>query len=301
MASSFKPRNVSDAAAGLTLFIVWYISAAATVTVMQERFVVAMMQSLAVLLLVVVFMTGMFAVSRILKRTDVVDVAWGLAFFVAAVSSYIMNPYGITIGLNVQTLVTALVAIWAARLSYTIGRRLLIKPEDHRYVTLRKQWKGNAGVNTYVRIFLVQALLATVISSAVIHTNLSLEAGIGIVAIIGAAVWLLGFVFESVGDWQLKRHLADSANRGKLMTRGLWKYTRHPNYFGEATMWWGIFIIGLSTPYGWLGIVTPVIITYLLLFVSGVPMTEKSFKGKLGWNEYKRRTSMFVPLPPREP
>ena len=113
-------------------------------------------------------------------------------------------------------------------------------------------------------------------------------------------VWLIGFFFEVVGDYQLKTFLANPKNKGKLMTPGLWRYTRHPNYFGEATMWWGIAIIALATPYGWVAIITPVLITYLLLFVSGVPMTEKSFAGKPGWDRYKRQTSIFLPLPPKE-
>ena len=300
MASSRKIRNVSDPVAGLILFIAWYVSAAITVVVMQGRVVETLVQSLVVLLLVAAFMTGMFAISRFLKRADVVDAAWGLAFVVAAVGSYVISPYGATVGPNVQTLVTVLVCVWAARLSITITRRLLAKPEDRRYVELRKKWRGNTALNTYTRIFLVQAALATVISSAVIHVNLSLEAHIGVFAMIGLIVWGVGFFFETVGDWQLKRHLADPKNKGRLMTHGLWKYTRHPNYFGEATMWWGVFIIALSTPYGWLGLITPVVITYLLLFVSGVPMTEKSFEGRPGWKAYKDRTSIFLPLPPKK-
>lgn len=293
-----KLPKVRNSTAGLIVFFAWYVSASLTVAIMQHRLEASLRLSSIVLLCVVIFMTGMFVVSRFLKRTDVVDAAWGPAFVVAAASAFMLSDYGVTIGVNVQTLVTVLVIIWAARLSFTITKRLLNKPEDERYVNLRKTWPGNAALNTYVRIFVVQALLATLISSAVIHINSSLPTSIGVYACVGTAVWLIGFLFEAIGDYQLKRHLAEPKNKGKLMTSGLWKYTRHPNYFGEATMWWGIFIIALQTPYGWLGIMTPVVITYLLLFVSGVPMTEKAFEGRKGWKTYKSRTSKFLPLPP---
>ena len=295
-----KLSKVSNSTAGLIIFLAWYISATITVLIMQNRLNESVQQSGYVLLAVFVFMTLIFAVSRFLRRTDVVDAAWGPAFLVAALSAFILNQFELPIGFNVQTVVTALVAVWALRLSFTITKRLLKKPEDIRYVNLRKEWKGNEFANTYLRIFAVQAVLATVISSAVIHINLSLPTVLGTFAYVGIAVWVIGFLFESIGDAQLKRFLANSKNKGKLMTSGLWKYTRHPNYFGEATMWWGIFIIALSTPYGWLGIITPVVITYLLLFVSGVPMTEKAFEGKPGWDAYKAKTSKFLPLPPNK-
>lgn len=295
-----KFPKISNSLAGLILFIVWYISAAVTVVIMQNAINETVRTSVAVFICVLAFMTIVFAISRLLKRTDVVDAAWGPAFVVAAVSAFILNPYELQVGFNVQTILTVLIIIWAARLSYSIIARLLKKPEDLRYVELRKQWKGNEFVTTYVRIFLAQAVLATIISSAVIHTNLSLMTLPGVFAFVGFAVWAIGFGFEAIGDFQLKKFLADPKNKGKLMTRGLWAYTRHPNYFGEATMWWGVFLIALSTPFGWLGIITPVVITYLLLFVSGVPMTEKAFEGKPGWNAYKKQTSIFLPLPPKK-
>ena len=295
-----KFPKISNSLAGLILFIVWYISAAVTVVIMQNTINETVRTSLSVFICVLAFMTIVFAISRVLKRTDVVDAAWGPAFVVAAVSAFLLNPYELQVGFNVQTVLTVLIIIWAARLSYSIIARLLKKPEDLRYVELRKQWKGSEFINTYLRIFVAQALLATIISSAVIHTNLSLMTLPGVFAFVGFAVWVIGFGFEAIGDLQLKKFLANPKNKGKLMTRGLWAYTRHPNYFGEATMWWGVFLIALSTPFGWLGIITPVVITYLLLFVSGVPMTEKAFEGKPGWNDYKKQTSIFLPLPPKK-
>lgn len=300
MGYSSKFKSVRNSTALTVVFAAWYLSASLTVVIMENRLAQVAQLTTDVFLCVLAFMSLMFLVSHVLRRTDVVDAAWGPAFVVAAMAAFLLNPYDVSLGLNVQTLVSVLVTIWALRLSVSITRRLLRKPEDSRYVELRKNWKGNPAVNTYLRIFLTQAILATLISSAVIHINLSMEEPIGLIAYVGASVWLIGFFFEAVGDLQLKRFLSQPSNRGKLMTEGLWRYTRHPNYFGEATMWWGIFIIALSVPNGWLGAVTPVIITYLLLFVSGVPMTEKAFAGKPGWKAYERRTSKFIPLPPRQ-
>jgi steroid 5-alpha reductase family enzyme len=295
-----RAPKISNHLAGLIIFFAWYIAATTTTLLVNGLYERILSKTFWVFVAVLLFMTIIFAVSRRIKRTDLIDAAWGPAFVVAALSSLLLNETMQVAGLNVQLLVTMLVVIWATRLSYTIVRRLRTRPEDKRYVDLRSKWKGNEACNTYLRIFVVQALLATAISIAIIHVNLSVSVPLGPVAYIGLAVWIIGFGFETIGDLQLKRFLSDSKNKGKLMSQGLWKYTRHPNYFGEATMWWGIFIIALSTPYGWVGVLTPVLITYLLLFVSGVPMTEKAFERKPGWAKYKAQTSKFLPLPPKK-
>lgn len=291
--------KISNAAAALVLFLAWYVAAAVTVAVFLGLLDQAFRVGLLIFLTVISFLTIVFIISRMINRTDIIDVAWGPAFVVAAIASFALSPYQVELGWNVQTILTLLVAVWAARLSISISRRFRKHPEDKRYVELRRKWKGNEILNTYLRIFLVQAALATVISHAVIHINLSPVADISGWVVVGLLVWLTGFFFEAVGDFQLRRFLALPANKGKLMTSGLWKYTRHPNYFGETVMWWGIFFIALTTPYGWLTIVTPVVMTYLLVFVSGVPPTEKLLQGRPGWAEYKKRTSMFIPLPPK--
>jgi steroid 5-alpha reductase family enzyme len=295
-----KAPKLSNHAAALVVFLAWYLSATTTTLLVDGLYERILGYTFWTFVSVVLFMSMMFVISRVIKRTDVVDMAWGPAFLVAAISSFWLNDYELRVGANLQTLVTLLVTIWAVRLAFIIFLRLRSHGEDRRYVELRKKWKGNEAINSYVRIFVVQALLATTISIAVIHINLSPLTPINIFGILGAMIWTIGFVFESVGDLQLKRFLGDPGNKGKLMTSGLWKYTRHPNYFGEATMWWGIFVIALGTTYGWVGILTPVIITYLLLFVSGVPLTETAFEGRKGWSAYKKRTSIFLPLPPKK-
>lgn len=251
-----------------------------------------------VFLAVLVWMTAAYVVARTARRMDVVDVAWSGAFVVAAGTSFGLNMHGLRVGWNVQTVVTLLVVAWALRLGYHIARRLLSHKEDKRYVALRKKWRGFVALNMYVRVFFVQAMLATAISLAVIHINLAEPSPLGSWAFIGIVVWILGFGFEAIGDWQLRQHLAKSPKT--LMTSGLWRYTQHPNYFGESLQWVGIAIMALGTEFGWVGIISPLIITYLLLFVSGVPLTEKAFKGRRGWSAYKKRTSVFVPWLPRK-
>ncbi|MDT4874230.1 hypothetical protein FQZ97_1095180 [compost metagenome] len=146
----------------------------------------------------------------------------------------------------------------------------------------------------------MQGVLAAIISIPVVMVNLSETSTVSLWAYIGMAIWLVGFLFETVGDAQLRRHLADPKKKGMLMTSGLWRYTRHPNYFGEASQWWGIWLLSLSVPFGWGAVIGPVVITYLLLYVSGVPLIEKRFMGRPGWSDYQKRTSKFLPLPPKK-
>ncbi len=251
---------------------------------------------LAILLAVLIYISIVFVIAWRSKRLDLVDIAWGGGFIVAAITSYTMGDGG-----NLQILVTTLVTVWGLRLGFYILQRVRNSShEDPRYTDMRKQWKGSAALNAYTRIFLVQGVLATIVSAAVIMVNLSETSMVTPIAIVGTVVWAIGFVFEVVGDGQLRTHLANPHNKGKLITGGLWRYTRHPNYFGEAVQWWGIWVICLSVPYGFFAIVSPLTITILLLFISGIPLTEKRFEGRPGWKEYKKVTSVFIPLPPRE-
>ena len=283
---------------GLIVFLCVYLGSVVTLWLgssLLDDFLRHLALSLVVTL---VFMSAVFAVSRIMRRTDVVDIAWGPAIFVAALTGFVASSQ--QFGWNAQSVVLVLILLWSIRLSVTIFLRFRKKPEDPRYVALRKKWRGSEILNTFLRIFTTQGLLAVVIASAAIASMSTSPVSIGFVSVIGIAIWLVGFFFEVVGDWQLKRFLADEKNHGHLMTSGLWRYTRHPNYFGEATMWWGIFVIALSTPVGWVGIISPVVITFLLLFVSGVPMTENAFEGRKGWAAYMKRTSKFLPMSPRK-
>ena len=252
--------------------------------------------SLAVTVLsVLVFVSSIFGVYVKTRRLDIADIAWGGIFIVAALASFLIGERGV-----LQIVTTLLVCIWGCRLSYHIFRRHIKTPEDARYVEMRKRWKGNELVNAYLRIFLSQGILGLVIAFVVIAINLSDVSNINIFTYVGISVWLIGFMFEAIGDKQLKDHIAEPRNKGTVMSSGLWRYTRHPNYFGESVQWWGIWIIALGVPYGWVTIISPLLITYLLLFVSGVPLAEKRLQQRKGWNVYQKRTSVFLPLPPKK-
>ena len=300
MDSLRKTPEISWSTFLILLFGVVYVTAVVTVLAMYEQLESNALLLGVLLLTSLVLMTFAFGFSRLVKRTDIIDMMWGIVIVVLAIASFLANPDGVGVGLNIQTVATLLVTIWGVRLVHHIIRRLLKSTEDPRYKELRKKWRGNQAVNSYLRVFVVQAILAVIVVAAVICINAADETIFGIWAWVGVGVWIVGFLCESIGDWQLKRFLERSSSKNSLMTDGLWRYSRHPNYFGEAVQWWGIFIIALSLPYGWMGIISPVVITYLLLYVSGVPLAEKRAARKRGWKAYARRTSVFIPQLPRE-
>ncbi len=240
-----------------------------------------------------IYMTIWYGVAIVKSRNDVADIAWGLGFVMIAWLSLYLAGFSM-IGLLVNSLVT----IWGVRLSWHIYKRNKNKPEDSRYMEWRKSW-SNFYLRSFVQVFLLQGLFLFMISLPVIYVNMSRSNNLGIIEIIGMLVWIIGFYFESTGDKQLKEFISNPTNKGKLMETGLWRYTRHPNYFGEVTQWWGIFLIAISLPGSFFTIIGPLTITILILFVSGVPMLEKKYAGRADWESYKKRTSMFLPLPPK--
>lgn len=250
-------------------------------------------------LLILAYMTVWFVVALVIRRNDIVDIAWGLGFVAVAVWLFARTGAPLTLR---QYVVTALVTVWGLRLAGHIGARNLKpgKGEDARYAAWRLEWGKWLVPRAYLQIFLLQGLFMLLILAPVIAAgSVAGPSTLGPLDFLGLAVWLFGYFFEAVGDAQLASFLSESANRGHIMDRGLWSWTRHPNYFGESVMWWGIAIIALSVPGGWIGLLSPVVITWLLLKVSGVPMLEKHFEGRPGWDAYKARTSAFVPLPPK--
>jgi steroid 5-alpha reductase family enzyme len=246
-------------------------------------------------LLLFSYMSLWFVISLIKKRNDVADVAWGLGFVLLAWASFFLYGDSDARGL----LVNILVSIWGLRLAWHIYSRNNGKPEDYRYLAWRLSWGKWFFVRSYVQVYLLQGFLLflIILPVLVIHNNPS--SSLGWLDFLGIAVWLWGFYFELVGDAQLANFIKNPANRGKLMQGGLWAYTRHPNYFGEVTLWWGVWLMSISVPHGWLAIVGPLTITFLILKVSGIPMLEKKMAEHPEFAEYKRRVSMFLPLPPR--
>lgn len=251
---------------------------------------------LTLALLLFAYMTLWFVVSLIKKRNDVADVAWGLGFVLMTWSSYFLSGDSGVRGILVGLLVT----IWGFRLAWHIYTRNRGKAEDYRYLAWRKAWGKWFFPRSYVQVYLLQGMLLFIIALPVLLINKSSGTSLSLLDFLGVAVWLLGFYFEVVGDAQLARFIANSANKGKLMQSGLWSYTRHPNYFGEVAQWWGLWLIALSVSGGWFGIIGPITITFLILKVSGIPMLEKKMAENQEFAEYKRRVSIFIPMLPKK-
>ena len=146
-------------------------------------------------------------------------------------------------------------------------------------------------------MFLLQGFLLYLIALPVVVINLSGYSGFSWLDGAGVLVWLIGFCFESLADLQLKNFKSKPENKGQIITTGLWKYSRHPNYFGESVQWWGIFLLALSAPFGWATVISPILITFLVRYVSGVPMLEKKYEGHVSFGAYKNKTSVFFPMP----
>ncbi len=243
-----------------------------------------------------VYMSLWFVVSLLKKRNDVADVAWGLGFVLMVWVSFVLSDDSGIRGLVVGTLVS----IWGVRLAWHIHGRNKGKAEDYRYLAWRKEWGKWFYIRSYFQVYLLQGIFLFLIVLPVLLINKNRGGDLGLLDALGVAVWLVGFFFETVGDAQLARFIKNPANKGRLMQDGLWRYTRHPNYFGEVTQWWGIWLIALSVPNGWFGIIGPITITFLILKVSGIPMLEKKMEENPEFAEYKKRTSVFIPLLPRK-
>lgn len=249
-----------------------------------------------VMLLIFVYFFIFFIVGTLIKNNSIVDMGWGIGFVLVAWFVFLRSesqPLP-------QILMTLFVSIWGLRLFYHILKRNLGKPEDFRYATWRKEWGKFVIPRAFLQVYMLQGVFMFLVSLAVILFPSQVSQVSLPVMIVGACIWILGFFFEAVGDYQLKVFIANPDNRGKIMQTGLWRFTRHPNYFGEATMWWGIFLIALSGGTSLLAIISPITITCLLLFVSGIPLLEKSMKTKPGFEEYASKTSIFIPWFPKK-
>jgi steroid 5-alpha reductase family enzyme len=232
-------------------------------------------------------------------KHSVIDTAWGLLFAAAAIAGFLCSR-GDGSSARRWLLLTATV-VWGVRLAVHIGRRSVGRGEDPRY---EEMLADRGPLATVAVVYGLQGLLAFVISVPVV-LGMFERADPGPLAIVGAAVWAVGLFFEAVGDWQLERFKARKA-RGErppaaVMDEGLWRYTRHPNYFGDACVWLGLFLITAERWPGALTVFAPAVMIYLLAFGSGKRVLERSMSRRPGYREYMHRTSGFVPLPPRPP
>lgn len=230
--------------------------------------------------LIWLYMTAWYLLSFLKKRNDIADIAWGLGFILVTILSLVLEP-------NFKLLISLLlVSIWGIRLAVHIYQRNKNKKEDRRYEKFKN--------SPYLKVFMTQGLFMWLISWPVINSVGTLKW----FNLLGILIWIFGFYFESRADSELRAFISDKANKGKIMQKGLWALSRHPNYFGEVTMWWGIWLLNMSANY-WI-IVGPLTITFLILKVSGVPLLEKRYEGNQEFAAYKKRVSIFIPWWPKK-
>ena len=244
------------------------------------------------LLLLVAVVFWLFSLWR--NDVSIVDSLWSLMFLLVALTYAAISGDG---GPR-EVLVLALVAVWALRLSVYISWRNHGEPEDYRYQEIRANNEPGFRYKSFYIVFVLQAVLAWVISLPLAGA-ISGQPDIGFLDYAGVALFLVGLFFEAIGDLQLSRFRKDPGNAGKVLDKGLWRYTRHPNYFGNFTLWWGFYLVALSAG-AWWTIVSPLLMTFLLLKVSGVALLEKDIgERRPRYQQYIRRTNAFFPGLPR--
>jgi steroid 5-alpha reductase family enzyme len=248
---------------------------------------------------VVVTFAATLVVARAVGKHSIVDVTWGLGFVLIAVAAYVVSG-ALGVGNDLVRLVALILpVVWGLRLAVYIGWRNHGKGEDPRYAAMLGDDHPPGAITAHVvrKVYLPQAGVMLVVVLPVLAAMVRTST-VPAVVIIGVVVWLVGFAFESVGDAQLARFKANPENKGKVLDTGLWRYTRHPNYFGDFCVWWGIFLVAVGHPAGLVTIVGPALMSYLLIGVTGKELTEKSMSNRPGYAEYVEQTSGFFPLPP---
>jgi steroid 5-alpha reductase family enzyme len=248
-------------------------------------------------LAIAVLMVGTWLVSLALRNASIVDIVWGLGFVVVA---WVVR-LGIDGGDDARRwILVAMATVWGLRLAGYLAWRNTGHGEDYRYRAMRKRWGSRFGIVSLGTVFVFQGLMMWIVSLPLQLGQVRDTPDVGALAYVGIAVWIIGLTFETVGDAQLAAFKADPANAGTVMDRGLWRYTRHPNYFGDACVWWGIALVAAETGIGAWGLLGAALMTVLLRRVSGVTLLEKSLvKRREGYVEYVARTSPFVPRPPK--
>ena len=253
------------------------------------------------------YMMVAFLVGTIKKNNGLVDIFYGPGYFVVSLTCFITDflIHGTT-SLR-KIIVLLLVFLWAIRLATYVYTRNRGKSEDYRYAAMRERWKTNIILKSLLKIYLFQGLVILIVDIpawfVLISDNIIISSALdfyGITLWLGILIWVIGFLFETIGDWSLYHFLQNPENKGKIMDRGLWKYTQHPNYFGEVTQWWGLFVIALGVPFGFITFFGPAYITFMIVKVSGVRLLNKRFEKDNKYTAYKRRTSAFFPWFPKK-
>jgi len=254
----------------------------------------------ASLLAIALLMAVTCALAMRWRKHSIVDVVWGLGFAIVAVICLVTSVSSNEDADDVRRLLVVMMTVaWGVRLGSYIGLRNAGQPEDPRYRALfggKEPGVAEAAAKVYLPQGLAMWFVSLPVQVAVHH-----EGDIGVIGLLGGAVWAVGLFFEAVGDFQMSRFRADPANKGQVMDRGLWRYTRHPNYFGDSCVWFGIFLVAAERWPGVLTVLSPVVMTYLLVAKTGKSLLERSMHtSKPGYADYVARTSGFVPWPPRQ-
>lgn len=249
-------------------------------------------------LVVMSCLTLLWVYSLVIKDASIIDIFWAPGFAILAWYYFSITSDAS----NIRNLILcSLVTIWAVRLGGYIFMRNHGNGEDFRYQVWRKEGGKNYWWISYLRVFLLQGLLLWIVGSVLLVAQSSGEIALQPLDYVGIVLWAIGFLFEAVGDYQLSNFKKNPANKGKVMDTGLWRYTRHPNYFGNAVMWWGFFLFALSTEGGWIYVFSPVLMTFLLVRVSGAAMLESTLKKtKPKYKDYIEKTPVFFPWFPKQ-
>jgi steroid 5-alpha reductase family enzyme len=247
-------------------------------------------------LTVLAFMTAIWLVSLVLRNSSIVDIFWGPGFVMTGWLYFALTPEGF---LPRKMTLVVLLSTWGLRLGIHILRRNWGKPEDFRYARWREEEGARWWWFSFFKVFLLQGALMWIISAPLLaaQTNATPDR-LTLLDYAAIVVWATGFLFEALGDMQLARFKADPANKGKVLNTGLWRYTRHPNYFGDSAQWWGYYLLAAAGG-GWWTIFSPALITFLLMRVSGVALLERTLTAKPGYRQYVETTSVFLPWCPK--
>jgi steroid 5-alpha reductase family enzyme len=249
-------------------------------------------------LLLLFFMFLLFAIGQAAKDNSIADIAYGPAFLVAGWSGLLLGSSG---ELHSRSLLLLLlVSLWGMRLAVHLAVRHHGRGEDFRYQNFRRQWGKTVVWRSFLQVYLLQGTIILLISTPILLTAAAPGPPLGLFDFLGLLVFATGLLFEAVSDFQLLIFKKDPGNRGKIIMHGLWRYSRHPNYFGEALLWWGIFLLALPGPHGLYGLVAPLTIAFLLLKVSGIPMLEAKYQDDPLFQAYRQRTNAFFPWLPKD-
>jgi steroid 5-alpha reductase family enzyme len=245
-------------------------------------------------LILFVYASCWFLISLFAKRNDVADVAWGMGYALLCLFHAITQPLH-----PIALVCYVLISTWAIRLSVYIHLRNIGKEEDFRYAQWRKEWGRSFIWRSFLQVYVLQAFLLLIVISPVLLAASAPVSQITGFTVVGVIVWLIGFYWQSVGDYQLTQFKKNRANSEEILDSGLWRYSRHPNYFGEITMWWGLYIIIWPLPNSVFFIIGPLTITFLIRYVSGVPMLERRYKDNELFQAYKQRVPALFPWFPK--